>query len=72
MNTCGVVAAERRRRRGEEGGYSCVPLWSILFATAAWFAGPEPLGIWVSAPAVRDPGTWVLLIGLPWAPFSQR
>ncbi len=71
MNILGVVQAFRRPK-DEGGGYSCVPLWSIVFALAAWFVGPEPLGLWVFAPAVLDPGTWVLVLGVPIALFSRR
>ncbi len=60
-NVLGVVGAGWRRARGDDRGFSCVPLLSILFATTAWFTGPGSLGAWVFAPAILDPATWTLL-----------
>ena len=70
-NLFGAVAAVRRKRRGEDRGYSSVPLLSLLFAIAAWFAGPEPLGLWVLLPPALDPGTWSVLL-LPWYALTDK
>jgi hypothetical protein len=60
-NLAGVVSATRRRKRGDDRGFSCVPFLSLLLGGAAWLAGPEPLGVWVLAPAALDPATWSLV-----------
>jgi hypothetical protein len=48
-----------------------VPLLSLVFATAAWFTGPRPLGPWVFLPTALDPGTWSVLL-LPWYALTDK
>jgi len=65
-NVGGATAAIIRKRKGIDKGYSSVPLFSLLFATAAWFLGKHTIGFWAFVPAILDPGTW-MLVALPGA-----
>jgi len=64
MNWGGFIEAWRRRRRGIVGGYSSVPLISLLCCVGAWFAIEDKIGLWSFAPAAIDFGT-LNLIALP-------
>jgi len=69
MNIAGCIAGARRRRKGIEGGYSNVPLVSLLFSTLAWYLTKEQIGLWAFLPAILDPGTLMTLLApvvLPW------
>ena len=55
-NLGGALAALRRRRRGEPGGWSSVPLFSLGFAAGAFALAPDALGPWAFLPAALDPG----------------
>ena len=44
---------------------------ALLFAIAAWFAGPEPFGLWVFLPTALDPATWSVLL-LPWYALTDK
>ena len=59
-NLVGCIGALRRRRRGEDRGYSNVPLLSVLFAFGGWALGGEAIGLWAFIPAAVDPGTLVV------------
>jgi len=72
LNIYGAATATVRKRRGDGRGFSCVPLVSLAFAVAAWFAGPEPFGLWVFAPAALDPGTWTVPIAMLFAAKEAR
>ena len=58
-------------RRGDDRGYSSVPLLSLLLAAAACLAGPTPVGLWSSLPTAFDPGTWAVLL-LPWCALTDK
>jgi hypothetical protein len=60
VNIIGGYGALRRARHGIPGGYSCVPLFSVLFSTVAWLFSQNTIGIWAFVPAVIDPATWSL------------
>jgi len=70
-NITGVLAAVRRKKRGEDRGFSCVPVLSLVLGIAAWIVGPEPLGAWLLLPALLDPATWSLAL-LPFYAFTDR
>ena len=63
-NWGGCIAAYRRRKNGGSGGYSSVPLISILCSVIAWFAVKEEIGLWSFLPAAIDLGT-ICLVVLP-------
>ena len=65
VNIVGVSGAYWNRAHGIDRGYSCVPLFSLLFAVAAWFFLRKSFGLWVFVPAALDPGTWVSFY-IPW------
>ena len=74
MNIAGSVRTILRRRKGIPGGYSSVPLVSIVFGGGAWWLANDTIGWWAMLPAVIDPGTWVL-VTLPfllWERFRRR
>jgi len=64
MNIAGCIVAYRRRQKGIEGGYSNIPILSLLLCGLAWLTGREYLKLWMFIPALVDPGTWAL-IALP-------
>jgi hypothetical protein len=49
-----------RQRRGSTRGFSCVPLFSLLFAVGAWLLARNRVGFWPLGPALFDPGTWMI------------
>ena len=59
-NTVGCIGALRRKRRGEDRGYSAVPLVSMIFSFGAWAMGGNAIGLWAFIPAAVDPGTLVI------------
>src|SRR4051794_30125661 len=61
-NIVGVTQALLRQRHGTPGGYSTVPLFSIFFASAAWFLAGDRIAFGTWLPAVIDPATWSLVI----------
>jgi hypothetical protein len=61
-NCGGCIAAYRRRKHGGSGGYSSVPLMSIMCSVIAWFAIKEEIGVWSFAPAAIDLGTICLVV----------
>lgn len=65
-NVGGSIDAARRHRKGEKGGYSYVPLLSLICSAGAWALARDTIGFWAFVPAVLDPGTWVL-VALPGA-----
>jgi hypothetical protein len=70
-NLSGCARALWRQRHGDDRGYSCAHLLSLLLSLAAWLVGPEPLGPWVFAPAAIDPANWTLAL-LPWHAMRDR
>lgn len=65
VNIVGVTAAWRRARRGAApgaSGYSCIPLFSLVFAVCAWALGRVTIGVWAFVPALLDPATWSLVL----------
>ncbi|MCX7004689.1 MAG: hypothetical protein NTV22_15650 [bacterium] len=65
-NIGGCTAAMLSKRKGSDKGYSCIPLFSLLFSVGSWLLGRNTIGWWAFVPAILDPGTWVL-IALPGA-----
>ena len=61
VNWLGILGAVIRRLTGGKGGYSCVPLLSIVFASLAWMFGGSFVGSYALIPMVADPATWFLL-----------
>jgi len=60
-NIAGCIGAAKRRKEGIEGGYSNVPFVSVGLSIGGYFLGGSSVGPWAFAPALLDPGTWVLL-----------
>jgi len=54
-NFCDCMMTEMRRRRGVGGGYSSVPVLSLLFSTFAWLLARQEIGAWAFLPALLDP-----------------
>ena len=69
-NIGGCIAAHHRKRKGIPGGYSNVPLFSLLFSTLAWLLARKTLGAWSFLPAIVDPGTLMTIIA-PWILFNE-
>jgi hypothetical protein len=61
-NVSGCISVVLRRRRGETGGYSSIPLLSLLFCGLAWLLSGDQLAPWVLLPALLDPATWSLIV----------
>ena len=60
-NIGGIVSALRRKKQGDDHGYSSVPFISLIFSYFAWLSARDAIGLWAFLPAVLDPGTWMLL-----------
>ena len=74
MNFAGTYLAIQRRRKGISGGYSSVPLVSLMFCLMAVAISYDTLGFWPLIPALIDPGTW-LIVTMPffllWMVFKK-
>jgi hypothetical protein len=70
-NLGGSLAASLRKRRGESGGYSSIPLLSLIFCGLAWLIARDELGLWVMFPIALDPANWSLVI-LPFYLLMRR
>ena len=63
-----VIASERNRRKGIDRHHSVVPAVSLLLAGAvAYPLYPFTPRWWIWLIPALDIGTWLLLVGLPWA-----
>jgi hypothetical protein len=60
-NIVGCDRAYRRRRKGQAGSYSNVPVLSLGFGILGCILGYRSLGLWPLVPCLLDPGTWMLL-----------
>ena len=74
MNFAGAYLAIQRKRKGISGGYSSVPIVSLMLCLMAVAIGYEVLGLWPLIPALIDPGTWTVFIlpfFLVWQVFKK-
>lgn len=62
-NWSGVIASSKRTE-GTAGGYSCIPLVSLICGVIAWFTIRNKIGLWSFAPAAIDLGT-LSFVALP-------
>ena len=62
-NWSGVFASSKRKE-GAAGGYSCIPLVSLICGVIAWFTIRDKIGLWSFAPAALDLGT-LSFVALP-------
>ena len=62
-NWSGVIASSKRKE-GATGGYSCIPLVSLVCGVIAWFTIRNKIGLWSFAPAAVDLGT-LSFVALP-------
>ena len=62
MNFAGTYLAIQRKRKGISGGYSCVPLVSLMLCLMAVAIAYDTLRLWPLLPAIIDPGTWTIVI----------
>jgi hypothetical protein len=60
-NLIGCYQATQRARKGLSGGYSTVPILSLVFSLVAWRLAIDTMGYWAFVPAALDPGTWALV-----------
>ena len=60
-NIAGCIGVYLRRRRGESGGFSCIPFLSLLFCVLAWLLSRDQFSFWMFLPAVLDPANWSLM-----------
>lgn len=60
-NIFGIILAQRDQRKGIDRGYSCIPLFSLIFSFGAWLLAHGTLGLWAFLPAIVDPGSLVTL-----------
>ena len=68
MNWGCVIASEINRRKGIDKHHSVVPALSLIFAgVLAYPLYPFTPKWWIGLIPAFDIGTWVLIIGLPWA-----
>jgi hypothetical protein len=62
MNFAGTYLAIQRKRKGISGGYSCVPLVSLMLCLMAVAIAYDTLGLLPLIPALIDPGTWTIVV----------
>jgi hypothetical protein len=63
-----VIVSERNRRKGIDGHHSTVPAVSLILAGGlAYPLYPFAPKWWIGIIPALDIGTWMLIIGLPWA-----
>ena len=68
MNWGCVIASEINKRRGIDKHHSTVPLISLILAgVVAYPLYPFTPKWWIGIIPAVDIGTWMLIIGLPWA-----
>ncbi len=65
-----VVASRRYRAQGVDRHVSMVSGGSLLLCAGAYVAWPGQHAAWVFLVTALDLGTWVLILGLPWAAWQ--
>jgi hypothetical protein len=74
VNLAGTYLAIQRNRKGISGGYSSVPIVSLMLCLMVVGLAYEVLGLWPLIPALIDPGTWSVVIlpfFLVWQVFKK-
>lgn len=67
MNWACVIASEINRRKKIDKHHSTVPAVSLILAGLAYPLYPFSPRWWIGLIPILDVGTWMLIIGLPWA-----
>lgn len=67
MNWGCVIASLRNQKKGIDKHHSTIPGISLILAGVAYFIYPLNPKLWIGFIPGLDIGTWMLVIGLPWA-----
>jgi len=71
VNYCCIIVSERNKRKGIDKHHSVSPLFGPISYLIGTSLSPFKIGIHALIVWVLDPGTWLIVLGLPYAVLTE-
>jgi len=71
VNYCCIIVSERNKRKGIDKHHSVSPFIGPISYLIGTLLSPLRIGIHVLIVSALDPGTWLIVLGLPYALLTE-